>query len=63
MEKHIQAGAFKAKCLSILDRVKKTRRRVIITKRGKPVAQLSPLDDEQNLHLFGKKSARAEYGF
>lgn len=36
------AGKFKAKCLAILDRVKETGEPLLITKRGKPVAQLVP---------------------
>lgn len=36
------AGRFKATCLAILDRVKRTGEPVLITKRGKPVAQLVP---------------------
>lgn len=36
----IPAGQFKAKCLAVLDEVKKTGEPVLITKRGKPVARL-----------------------
>lgn len=36
------AGKFKATCLAVLDRVKRTGEPVLITKRGKPVAQLVP---------------------
>jgi prevent-host-death family protein len=36
------AGKFKATCLAVLDRVKKTGEPLLITKRGKPVAQLIP---------------------
>ena len=39
----LPAGEFKAKCLAVLDDVRRTRRTVIITKRGQPVAQLLPL--------------------
>jgi prevent-host-death family protein len=46
MDEFIQAGEFKSKCLRIMDRVKKTKRRVIITKRNKPVAQLLPIDEK-----------------
>jgi prevent-host-death family protein len=37
------ASEFKAKCLAILDQVNSTREAVTILKRGKPVAQLVPL--------------------
>ena len=39
---HIAAGKFKDTCLKLLDEVAKTRTPVVITKRGRPVAQLMP---------------------
>jgi len=44
MNNKIPAGEFKAKCLQVLDEVQRLRMQVIITKRGKPVAKLVPLD-------------------
>jgi prevent-host-death family protein len=42
----IGAAAFKAKCLQLLDEISAHKRdAIIITKRGKPVARLSPIDD------------------
>ena len=38
----INASDFKARCLAILDRVQATGERVIILKRGRPVADLLP---------------------
>ena len=38
----INASDFKARCLSILDRVRATGERVVILKRGQPVAELGP---------------------
>ena len=35
----IPAGEFKAKCLKLLDKVAEKRETLVITKRGKPVAQ------------------------
>jgi len=41
----IGAAAFKAKCLQLLDEISEHKRDVIIiTKRGKPVARLCPID-------------------
>ncbi|WP_203434005.1 type II toxin-antitoxin system Phd/YefM family antitoxin [Jiangella asiatica] len=40
----IGAGRFKAVCLQVLDEVAATRRPVTITKRGRPVARLVPVD-------------------
>ncbi|HUY29118.1 MAG TPA: type II toxin-antitoxin system prevent-host-death family antitoxin [Candidatus Binataceae bacterium] len=33
----------KATCLAVVERVRKTRKPIVITKFGKPVAQISPL--------------------
>ena len=38
----ITATDFKARCLAILDRVQRTGERVVISKRGLPVAELGP---------------------
>ncbi len=38
----IAISEFKAKCLAILERVRKTRKPVRVTKRGKPVAEVVP---------------------
>ncbi len=42
----IAAGEFKAKCLHLLDEVAQTREPITVTKRGKPVAVLSPIPAE-----------------
>ena len=44
----INASDFKARCLAILDRVHETGERVVILKRGKPVAELSRVVSEGN---------------
>jgi len=51
--KEIPAGQFKARCLSLIDEVNRTHQVIIITKRGKPVARLVPLDEEKPRNLFG----------
>ena len=38
----VTASDFKARCLAILDRVQKTGERIVISKRGLPVAELGP---------------------
>lgn len=40
----IPASRFKAQCLAILDRVERTRAPIIVTKHGRPVARLVPID-------------------
>lgn len=42
--KTIQAGEFKAKCLQIMDEVDEKHISFVITKHGKPVARLVPID-------------------
>ncbi len=42
--KQMPAGKFKARCLRVMEQVRKTRESVVITKRGKPVAKLVPAD-------------------
>lgn len=39
----VKAGEFKAKCLALMDQVAASGNPVVITKRGKPVAQLAPI--------------------
>jgi prevent-host-death family protein len=53
MDKMIAAAEFKAKCLHLLDEVARQRASLVITKRGKPVAKLVPIDDEP-VTLFGR---------
>jgi prevent-host-death family protein len=50
----ISAAEFKARCLKLMERVARTRETIIITKRGRPVARLMPLEDQETLQpLFG----------
>jgi prevent-host-death family protein len=46
--KTVAAGEFKARCLSLMDDVQRTRETVIITKRGKPVAKLVPVPADKD---------------
>ena len=45
----IPATEFKAHCLAILDDVAKTGEVVVVTKRGKPVARVTPLEPPASL--------------
>jgi prevent-host-death family protein len=52
--KKMAAGAFKTKCLAVMDQVRSKRETVIITKHGKPVAKLVPVDPiEKEDDIFG----------
>jgi prevent-host-death family protein len=48
----IPAGAFKTRCLAIMDEVRNKRQAVVITKRGKPVAKLVPVEKQED-NIFG----------
>ena len=50
--KKMAAGAFKVHCLKVMDEVQSKRESVLITKRGKPVAKLVPVDKEKD-DIFG----------
>jgi prevent-host-death family protein len=50
--KKIAAGAFKVHCLAIMDEVQSKRQSVLITKRGKPVAKLVPIEHAKD-DIFG----------
>jgi len=41
----VPAGVFKATCLELMDRVRDRREEIVITKYGKPVAKLVPVND------------------
>jgi prevent-host-death family protein len=51
-ETEIPAGEFKARCLKLMEEVRATRRPIVITKRGKPVARLVPVEEEMP-SIFG----------
>jgi prevent-host-death family protein len=50
--KTMPAGQFKARCLKVMDSVRSTREPVVITKRGRPVAKLVPVDGQPD-DVFG----------
>jgi prevent-host-death family protein len=41
----VAAGHFKTQCLKLMDQVQQTREEVVITKHGKPVAKLVPIEE------------------
>jgi prevent-host-death family protein len=50
--KKMAAGVFKTNCLAVMDEVQAKRVTVVITKRGKPVAKLVPVEAKKD-DLFG----------
>ena len=57
--KKMAAGAFKANCLAVMDEVQAKRETVVITKHGKPVAKLVPVNTETDeiYNFLGGKGA------
>jgi len=47
------AGAFKTHCLSLIDDVNDSGEEVVITKRGRPLAKLVPIEPKEPESIFG----------
>ena len=50
---NMPAGVFKAKCLHLMDEVQKYHTEIVITKFGKPVAKLVPVEETKPKSVFG----------
>lgn len=49
MERTISASRFKAQCLALLDEVAESGQALVVTKRGKPVARVEPVEPPESL--------------
>jgi prevent-host-death family protein len=49
----IQASEFKARCLALMDQVARTGETIVVTKNGKPVAELRPHRPPRARSLIG----------
>ncbi len=49
----VPATTFKATCLRLLDEVERTRTAIVVSKHGRAVAQLVPIDREPTRPLEG----------
>lgn len=49
----IAAGEFKAKCLKLMDEVQQSHQEIVITKFGKPIAKLVPVEPEKKRAFLG----------
>ena len=47
--REVPAGEFKSKCLALLDDVAATRQEIVVTKRGRAVARLVPIEKAPSL--------------
>ena len=45
----VSATEFKAKCLALLDEVARNQESLVVTKRGKPVARVVPVEEPRSL--------------
>jgi prevent-host-death family protein len=57
--RRISAAQFKAQCLSLMDQVEAQRGEIVITKRGKPVAKLVPIEQAPR-SIFGCMAGTVE---
>jgi prevent-host-death family protein len=57
--KTIPAGAFKTNCLALMDEVQAKREELLITKHGKPVAKLIPVDSGVD-DIFGLYAGKVQ---
>ena len=67
-EKSVMASTFKARCLALLDQVEIDRIPLVITKRGRAIARVVPMEDAPTgrstmgtVHLVAESDA-AYYG-
>lgn len=49
----IPAGEFKSKCLKLMDQVRDTHEEIVVTKHGKPVVKVIPIEEEKPRPLLG----------
>jgi prevent-host-death family protein len=47
--REVNAARFKAECLALLDDVAATGQPIVVTKRGKPVARVIPVEEPPSL--------------
>jgi prevent-host-death family protein len=58
--KEIAISEFKAKCLSLLDQVQKTKRPIRVTRFGKPVAEVIPPSAQGSADWLGSMKDKIE---
>lgn len=49
----LSATEFKATCLKVMEDVRRSRKPVIVSKRGKPIVKIVPVDEQRRSPLFG----------
>lgn len=43
----LPVSKFKATCLAVLENVKRQKKRIVITKHGKPIAEIIPIENQK----------------
>lgn len=51
--KIVPAGQFKARCLGLIEQVSKSKEIIIVTKHGRPVVKVVPIDQAEPASLRG----------
>jgi prevent-host-death family protein len=59
-KREMAAGEFKAKCLQVMDQVARRKQPVVVTKRGKPVVKIVPIEDDVPRSILGSLAGRFE---
>lgn len=54
----IQASEFKAKCLALMDEVARTGQSIVVTKNGRPIAELQPHRPPRAKSIIGLHKGR-----
>jgi prevent-host-death family protein len=58
----VPAGEFKARCLKLMDEVAETGEELVVTKRGKPVARLVPMQSKGKVFFGAMKGTATIHG-
>lgn len=59
MEKNIPVAEFKTHCYNLLAQASKSNSQLIITRRGKSIAKVTPIDNNKKLSIVGIMQGRA----
>lgn len=59
-QRTMMASRFKAECLAVLDQVEQMRISVVVTKHGRPIARVVPLDAGSDVPTIGSVHLVAE---
>ena len=60
--REIPAGEFKARCLKLMDEVNETGEELVVTKRGKPVVKLVPMQPKGKVFFGAMKGTATIHG-